>query len=118
MILQLFYRTLPPKLGQCRQYRLRLTDCDGFEFLQQFKMSVGLHCRWREAVCAAAVFQEGEVEEKSQLIGSGYAAVNIFSHVRVERLWVTLQSLQKAQGLGSALDVFSGEAEERNEMGD
>lgn len=81
-------------------------------------MRIRLHRRWRKAVCAAAVLQEGKVEQESQLIGSGYAAVNILSHVRVEGLRVGLQSLQKAQGLASALDVFSGQAEERNEMGD
>lgn len=63
---------------------LLLTDSDGFELLQQFDVRVGLHSRLREVVSAAAVLQKSEVEEDSELVGSGYTGIHIFSHVCVE----------------------------------
>lgn len=61
-----------------------------------------------DVMLTACSIQQGVVVEQTAHICPFHTGQNVFGHVVVKRLRVTLQSVKQAEGLASSLDILSG----------
>lgn len=114
-------RDVPPPFTSTRGNKnsvVRLTVGNGSKLLEQLDMGAWLD-GGGDVWLAARRVQQGVIVEQAAQVGSFHGGENVFGHVVVKVLRVTLQGLKQAEGFAPGFNILGGKAgngRERREM--